>query len=125
MGVVDAQDAFDLGQKSCEESEVAAGHTNQSCHDFRGKSGVGQGHTGRRPTLLEKILHLSRPQRAELVYKANARVELWKASYAFLDAGHTDQDHAHTAAVENGAHLFKAIYLQSISLIDDNEGSRI
>jgi hypothetical protein len=40
IGVVDPKDAFDLGQKSCEESQIAAGHTNESRNEFRRKCGT-------------------------------------------------------------------------------------
>jgi hypothetical protein len=61
----------------------------------------------------------------ELMNEADARVELRKASDALLDAGHGDQDHAHVAAVEDGAHLFETVHLQSVGLIDDDEGRRV
>ena len=34
LGVVDAQDAFNLREQPCEKSQVAAGHSNQSRYDF-------------------------------------------------------------------------------------------
>jgi len=38
--VVDAQDAFNLGQQPCEKSQVASGHTNQTRYDFGGEAAV-------------------------------------------------------------------------------------
>jgi hypothetical protein len=40
LGVVDAQDAFNLGEQPCEKSQVASGHTNQARYDFGGEAAV-------------------------------------------------------------------------------------
>ena len=81
--------------------------------------------TNRSPKLLQQNLDVSICQRPEFVYEANPRVKLWKASDALLDARHADQDHAHVAAIEDGAHLFEAIHVQPVGTIDDDEGTRV
>ena len=40
LGVVDAQDAFNLGEQPCKKSQVASGHTNQARYDFGGEAAV-------------------------------------------------------------------------------------
>jgi len=57
--------------------------------------------------------------------ETDTQVELRKASDALLDAAHADQDHAHVAAIEDRAHLFETIHLQSVGLINDGEGRRV
>ena len=40
LGVVEAQNTFNLRETPCEKAQVASGHSNQSRHDFRGLSSL-------------------------------------------------------------------------------------
>jgi len=90
LGVVDAHDAFNLGEQPCEKSQVASGHTNQACYDFGGEAAVSYGNAGWCPASFKKALYLGSAKRPELMNEADTRVELRKASDALLDAGHAD-----------------------------------
>ena len=71
--------------------------------------------------MLEDFLHLDVTQRPELMHEADPRVELRKAGDSLLDAGHADQDHAHETFVEDRAHLFQAVHLKPVGLVDHDE----
>jgi hypothetical protein len=67
--LVHFQAPFDLGEKPCQQLEVAAGHPDQPGHDLWREGLIGQRDADRRPALFEQFLHFARVERAELVKK--------------------------------------------------------
>jgi hypothetical protein len=65
--VVDAQNPLDLSKESSQQSEVSAGHPDQTRDAFRDEWLVGEGNAGGRPSLFKQLLHLSSVEGAELV----------------------------------------------------------
>jgi hypothetical protein len=90
LGVVHAQDAFNLGEQPCEKSQVASGHTNQARYDFGVRPLSGRVTPGGVQHRSRRALYLGSAKRPELMNEADTRVELRKASDALLDAGHAD-----------------------------------
>ncbi|MCU1250557.1 MAG: hypothetical protein JWQ49_3586 [Edaphobacter sp.] len=68
----------------------------------------GQVDAGRCPVLAQERLHLWRSQWPELMYEADARIELRKPCHTFLDAGHTNQDQTGATLIEDSSDLFEA-----------------
>ena len=87
LGVVNAEDAFNLGEQPCENSQVAAGQSDQARDDLGGEAAVWAGHARRRPASFQKIFDLRSAKRPELMNEADTRVERREASDALLDTG--------------------------------------
>ena len=123
--VVNAENALNLSEEPSQKSEVTSGHSNEARYHFREELLIREDDAGRRPSLFKQFLDLSRVEWTELVHEPDARVELRKAGDALLDAGHADEHHAGCTLVEDGSHLFKAVHLEAIRLVHEDQSRRI
>ena len=125
MKVVDTENPLDLSEKSGQEAEVSAGHPYEACYHFRDQLLVRKSDAGRCPSLFQQLLHLSSVERAELMDEPDARIELGKSGNSFLDAWHADEDHAGGALVKDRSHLSKAVHLEAIGFIHQDQSGRV
>jgi hypothetical protein len=117
MKVIYAENALDLSEKPSQEPEISASHPNEARYHFRDELLVGEDNSGRRPTIFKQILDLRRVEWTELMYESDARVELRKTSYPFLNSRHSHEHHTGCALVKDGPHLFETVHLKTIRLI--------
>lgn len=114
-----------MSQQPVQKPEVAAGDPNDCGHGFLVQLPIGESHSRWRPSLFEELASLFDGESTKLVYKADPRVELRKASQPFLKAGHPDEHHADATSVEDVSDLLKARHLEPVRFIDHDERGRV
>jgi hypothetical protein len=125
MKVVHTQNSLDLSEKSSQEPKVSSGHPYEASYDFWDELFVRECDAGGPPSPFEQFLHLRCIERTELMHKTNTRVELRKAGDALLNSRHADEDHTGSALVKDRSHLFEAVHLKAIGLVDQDQSGRI
>lgn len=111
--------AFDLGEQSVDEAEVAGSDPDDGRDGGRVCDAAVCGVGLRGEASGQDCGEFIRSELAVLVGEADPAVELRVASEAFLDPGHADQDDAHVAMVEIVADLLEAGGLESVGFVDD------
>jgi hypothetical protein len=121
LNLIYLEDAFDLDQEAGQQPQASSTHSYQRGDYVRGQNRVRKFQASRQPPFVQKSRHLSFAQGPELMHAADSEIKLREASEPLFDAGHADQHHADGAIVKDKPDIFKAVHVQPVAFIDQDQ----